>query len=148
MEGDALMAKQDFAAAAVQYGRSAAAADSEKASATFKKLQSEALLKAKAQKKNSKKQRQSHGKSKQQTPIVSIPRPRRHLPESLAKGNCRFDVQVTGAMARALAQELLEIPVPAENEQGTWPEAAVRTSLESYKITEQMKRMQLRSVPV
>ena len=53
-------------------------------------------------------------------------------------------------MAQALAQELLDIPCltqkPGNDEKAIWSEAAVRASLESYKITEEMKRMQLRSV--
>ena len=70
------------------------------------------------------------------------------MPDSLAKENCRFDVSVTAAMAQALAQELLEISLaPGDGEEDIWSEAYVRTSLESYKITEDMKRMQLRSVP-
>lgn len=150
MEGDALMAKGDFAAAAVQYGQAAARVGSGQVSAALKQLQREALLRAKSKKKISKRQRQSWSKAKQQqAAVVSMPRPTRCLPDSLATGNCRFDVRVTAAMAQALAQELLDIPGLTEeagnDEKGIWSEADVRTSLESYKITEEMKRMQLRS---
>lgn len=150
-EGDAMVANGDFAAAAVHYGRSAAGASSAAARAVFKQLQREALLKAKAQKKAKKKQSGSQTKSNAQpVAVISAPRPRRCLPESLATGNCRFDVRVTAAMAQALAQELLEIPgleqTAGTGDKQAWCEDAVRTSLESYEITEEMKRMQLRSV--
>ena len=150
-EGDAMVANGDFAAAAVHYGRSAAGATSAAARAGFKQLQREALLKAKAQKKSKKKQSESQIKNDAQpVAVISVPRPRRRLPESLATGNCRFDVRATAAMAKALAQELLEIPglEPTAEAGGkqAWSEDAVRTSLESYEITEEMKRMQLRSV--
>lgn len=148
VEGDAMMAKGDFAAAAVHYGRSAAGAISPSACAALQQLQREALLKAKQQKKSrkakEKKNSQAERKQREMT-VTSVPRPRRSLPESLAKDNCRFDVRITAAMAQALAQELLEIPNLGQSAQKC-DEAAVRTSLESYKITEQMKRMQLRSV--
>lgn len=148
VEGDAMMAMGDFAAAAVHYGRSAADAGSPSACAAFKQLQREALLKAKEQKKSQKRkeQRKSQTERKQrQMAVASLPRPRRSLPESLAKGNCRFNVRITPSMAQALAQELLEIPGLGQSAEEC-DEAAVRTSLESYQITEQMKRMQLRSV--
>lgn len=158
-EGDALMAKGDFAAAAVVFGQMVAGVTSPVAREALKHRQTEALRKAKAQKKKRKKQRQNQVTSKQQQPpqpqqqqsFTAVPRPRRCLPDSLAKGNCRFDVRVTAAMAQALAQELLEISgieqtAARSSEEKGCSDEAVRVSLESYKITEQMKRMQLRSV--
>jgi hypothetical protein len=164
-EGDALMSQGEFAAAAIRYGRAAGLAPEDR---ELQQLQREALAQGKALKKQQKKK--GKGKKKQQQPrqqqqseqqpaLVSVPRPRRNLPTSLAEGNCRFDVRVTAAMARALAEELLAIPLPppphstgeqqrpTTSVEGEDEEArVVRAGLEAYEITEEMKRMQLRSV--
>ena len=137
------MSRSEFGAAARSYGK---AAGLDPTDPLFSQLQKQAKEQAKAHKKLFKKELNAARQQQQKAQRGSgskkgppVPRPSRPLPASLGQGNCRFDVGVTAPMAHALAVEMLGIPLPLGCD-----DAAVRAVLESYEITEEMKRMQLR----
>ena len=79
--------------------------------------------------------------------LCSVPRPRRLLPVSLREGNARVRVQrneigsagrdYCAELAKALARELLQIPIGDDSSF-----ASVRSALEQYAITPDMKHLQ------